>query len=493
MFGNFVNKLANAVQLKTETEKKLQEVLGKENWRASGSKMNEIARLTHDYAECQVIMESIWEHLDKPGKAWKQMFKALTLLDHLLKHGSERVLGMARRRQIKVSTLMQFAHRDETGVQRGQGIRDMSEQIINMLNNEDVLQRERDEAKRLADSYGAITNEGGGMISGGTGSYGQQQERNDKYSESRFGGPITGGSSPTGTTPIYGGSSNSSSLRKPSFIENHGASPSNASEASFDFGFDTPTSKPALVVIRDDLPSTPAATAAPVDDFDFFGTAESPSKANNAVSVASGNDESFFAGLSINNTPSTTASSNAPPQLPSNDPFSDVTFAAPEPVNVKPVAVKPVSTDAFDPFNDQQPVLKQQSQPNQHHHQQQQQQSSFDPFTQQQSQSVKMQTPVKITVTSLNPTSAFEFEEQNNDSLAGLVDLNKLTLDKKQPEETKAKNPYQQSSRLNFAATTNTNTNSWGAPPQTNMQTQQRSMGAPMSHNRGLVDLDPWN
>lgn len=38
----------DAIQNKTETEKKLDEILSKKEWGASTTQMNEIARLTHD-------------------------------------------------------------------------------------------------------------------------------------------------------------------------------------------------------------------------------------------------------------------------------------------------------------------------------------------------------------------------------------------------------------------------------------------------------------
>ena len=37
-------------------------------------------------------MKAIWSALDQPGRNWRSVFKALTLLDHLVKNGAERVV-----------------------------------------------------------------------------------------------------------------------------------------------------------------------------------------------------------------------------------------------------------------------------------------------------------------------------------------------------------------------------------------------------------------
>ena len=38
------------------------------------------------------VMKAIWSALDQPGRNWRSVFKALTLLDHLVKNGAERVV-----------------------------------------------------------------------------------------------------------------------------------------------------------------------------------------------------------------------------------------------------------------------------------------------------------------------------------------------------------------------------------------------------------------
>lgn len=85
-------------------------------------------------------MAAVWEALRQPNKKWKIIFKVwprwwrrgsgsaltaparqgLTLLDHLVKHGSERVVEDARDHMYNIRTLTDFSYRVE-GTEKGAG------------------------------------------------------------------------------------------------------------------------------------------------------------------------------------------------------------------------------------------------------------------------------------------------------------------------------------------------------------------------------------
>lgn len=81
------------------------------------------------------------------------MFKALDLLDYLLKRGSERVVSEARERQYQIRTLRDFHFSDLNGQDRGSGIREKSRSICEMLNSDEMLQHERKTAKALQGKF----------------------------------------------------------------------------------------------------------------------------------------------------------------------------------------------------------------------------------------------------------------------------------------------------------------------------------------------------
>ena len=72
------------------------EVLSHKNWGASSTLMNNIARDTYDYDKYPTVSKLMWEGMDGRPAAWRVVFKALTLLEHLVKNGSE-VRGGERR------------------------------------------------------------------------------------------------------------------------------------------------------------------------------------------------------------------------------------------------------------------------------------------------------------------------------------------------------------------------------------------------------------
>jgi hypothetical protein len=58
--------VGNVLELRTETQKKLSDCLSNKNWGASSTLKKEIARLTFDFAEYPVVMDSIWSALGAP-------------------------------------------------------------------------------------------------------------------------------------------------------------------------------------------------------------------------------------------------------------------------------------------------------------------------------------------------------------------------------------------------------------------------------------------
>eukprot|EP00516_Mucochytrium_quahogii_P000376 CAMPEP_0203748108 /NCGR_PEP_ID=MMETSP0098-20131031/3067_1 /ASSEMBLY_ACC=CAM_ASM_000208 /TAXON_ID=96639 /ORGANISM=" , Strain NY0313808BC1" /LENGTH=613 /DNA_ID=CAMNT_0050636729 /DNA_START=150 /DNA_END=1991 /DNA_ORIENTATION=- len=155
---DFYNQAVKAVS-KTETEKKLGEALSNENWGASTTLLREIANLTHDWAEYSVVMREVFGTLQLPPKCWRQIFKALTLLEYLVKNGAEKCVQEARDRVHQVRTLTGFSYYYEGG-EKGTGVREKAKQLVELLGDSDMIKDERDKAKELRDKYTGIGRDG---------------------------------------------------------------------------------------------------------------------------------------------------------------------------------------------------------------------------------------------------------------------------------------------------------------------------------------------
>ncbi|KAF0710156.1 Aste57867_5607 [Aphanomyces stellatus] len=183
----------------TDTERKLEEALSNKNWGASSTLLNEIAQLTYEYESYNLVMKKVWESMDAEGRQWRTVFKALALLDHLIKNGTERVVENARDHMFKLRSLSDFNYYDGSA-DKGAGVREKVKQILDMLNDNDRIRDERDKAKRLRDKYIGVGSSGN--IGGGSGGY------SGSSGSGGYGGN-TGGYGNSGGAGGYGNDSNS--------------------------------------------------------------------------------------------------------------------------------------------------------------------------------------------------------------------------------------------------------------------------------------------
>ncbi|KAL2271353.1 hypothetical protein VTJ83DRAFT_724 [Remersonia thermophila] len=182
-----VRKVQNAVMNYTEMEAKVREATNNEPWGASSTQMQEIADGTFNYQTLNEIMPMIYRRFtEKSAEEWRQIYKALQLLEYLIKHGSERVVDDARSHITLLKMLRQFHYIDQNGKDQGVNVRHRAKELTELLSDVDRIRAERKKARA---NKGKFTSMQGG---GGFGS------------SSRYGGfgsdSLGGGSSST-----YGG------------------------------------------------------------------------------------------------------------------------------------------------------------------------------------------------------------------------------------------------------------------------------------------------
>lgn len=71
---------------------KVREATSNDHWGPSSSLMSEIADLTYNVVAFTEIMQMIWKRLNDSGKNWRHVYKALSLLEYLIKTGSDKVI-----------------------------------------------------------------------------------------------------------------------------------------------------------------------------------------------------------------------------------------------------------------------------------------------------------------------------------------------------------------------------------------------------------------
>eukprot|EP01031_Cornospumella_fuschlensis_P035964 gene35964-43619_t len=133
---NTLDEVRGTYYPKNETEKKVYEALSSKNWGASSTLMNDINLFSFSFLSSEkfnIITGVIWNSLETEGKSWKQIFKALTLMDFLIKNGAERFIENCRDKLYKIRSLQDYNFY-EANVDKGQGIREKAKQLVELLN-----------------------------------------------------------------------------------------------------------------------------------------------------------------------------------------------------------------------------------------------------------------------------------------------------------------------------------------------------------------------
>ncbi|KAF3687365.1 Epsin-2 EPS-15-interacting protein 2 Intersectin-EH-binding protein 2 [Channa argus] len=146
---------------------KVREATSNDPWGPSSSLMSEIADLTFNVVAFAEVMGMVWKRLNDSGKNWRHVYKALTLLDYLLKTGSERVAQQCRENAFTIQTLRDFQYIDRDGRDQGANVREKARQLVCLLRDEERLRQERSQALKTKERMAGGGSGGGGGVYGG--------------------------------------------------------------------------------------------------------------------------------------------------------------------------------------------------------------------------------------------------------------------------------------------------------------------------------------
>lgn len=142
------DKFQGMVMNYTEAETKVREATNEDPWGPTGPQMAEIAHMTFQYDAFPEIMAMLWRRMLQENKyAWRRVYKSLTLLNYLLKNGSERVVGNARDHVFEMRALENYKFIDDRGRDQGLNVRHRAKLLIDLIQDEDQLRMERKKAK----------------------------------------------------------------------------------------------------------------------------------------------------------------------------------------------------------------------------------------------------------------------------------------------------------------------------------------------------------
>ncbi|RVE48914.1 hypothetical protein evm_006484 [Chilo suppressalis] len=147
----------------SDAQVKVREATSNDPWGPSSTLMAEIADLTYNVMAFTEIMQMIWKRLNDHGKNWRHVYKALVLMEYLIKTGSEKVAMQCKENIFAIHTLKDFQYMEE-GKDQGLNVREKAKQLVNLLKDEERLKNERTRAlkakQRFAQSASAFGSDG---------------------------------------------------------------------------------------------------------------------------------------------------------------------------------------------------------------------------------------------------------------------------------------------------------------------------------------------
>ncbi|KAI3388781.1 hypothetical protein SNEBB_005222 [Seison nebaliae] len=153
------DKITNVVMNYTEAECKVREATNDDAWGPHGANLHELAQLTFSYENYNEVMGMLWKRLFHDKKNWRRIYKALMVLEYLVKNGSEKCVTSARQHLYDLRTLNNYTCRDENGRDQGINVRHRVKDLLTLIQDIDRLREERKKAKVTKDKYVGISSE----------------------------------------------------------------------------------------------------------------------------------------------------------------------------------------------------------------------------------------------------------------------------------------------------------------------------------------------
>jgi len=148
--------IKNVAHNYTDAQVKVREATSNDPWGPSSTMMSEIADLTYNVVAFSEIMQMIWKRLNDHGKNWRHVYKALVLLEYLIKTGSEKVTQQCKENIFAIQTLKDFQYLDDNKDQ-GINVREKAKSLVALLKDEERLKNERVRALKAKERFAQST------------------------------------------------------------------------------------------------------------------------------------------------------------------------------------------------------------------------------------------------------------------------------------------------------------------------------------------------
>ncbi|XP_069691000.1 epsin-2 isoform X2 [Periplaneta americana] len=136
----------------SDAQVKVREATSNDPWGPSSTLMSEIADLTYNVVAFTEIMQMVWKRLNDHGRNWRHVYKALVLLEYLIKTGTEKVAQQCKENIFAIQTLKDFQYFEESKDQ-GLNVREKAKQLVLLLKDDERLRNERARALKAKERF----------------------------------------------------------------------------------------------------------------------------------------------------------------------------------------------------------------------------------------------------------------------------------------------------------------------------------------------------
>ncbi|XP_030750296.1 clathrin interactor 1 isoform X2 [Sitophilus oryzae] len=186
------DKVTNVVMNYTEIEAKVREATNDEAWGPTGALMQELAHATFTYEHFPEVMSMLWKRMLQDSKQhWRRTYKALLVLNYLVRNGSERVVTSSREHIYDLRSLENYTFIDDNGKDQGVNIRHKVKDLIDFIQDDDRLREERKKAKKNKDKYIGMSSDMMGMRFGGSEKWDERPYTRNEFADQEWDDPST--------------------------------------------------------------------------------------------------------------------------------------------------------------------------------------------------------------------------------------------------------------------------------------------------------------
>ncbi|KAH8852537.1 Clathrin interactor 1 [Schistosoma japonicum] len=138
----------------TDVELKVREATNDEICFPHGHLLQKLADYTYAHETCLEVMSNLLKRMHSDNRcSWRRVYKSLIVLAFLLRNGSDYLVQGARDHIYDIRTLESFRFFDENGKDQGMNVRIKVQEVIDLLQDPDKLQQERQKAKANRHCY----------------------------------------------------------------------------------------------------------------------------------------------------------------------------------------------------------------------------------------------------------------------------------------------------------------------------------------------------